>query len=172
MGVLTKKIAAKRWTLTTAHYLNLKRVYRPLLSWFCLRTLLTWLVVQRVLHICGVKSSEDVSDLLVPVHTQLSPLSPDLFMLSLFFTGNDLLSNTFQHPNPTADSNPSQHTLAYFLQLWWNFMTSTCVLFRLISSSEGLWSVLNHKHLSEDHLLFHHVRLLVMVSSVLLVVHT
>lgn len=67
---------------------------------------------------------------------QLSPLSSDPLMLSLFLTGSDLLSNTFQQPTPATHTDLSQQTLRFYfshflasflLQPWWNITASTSV---------------------------------------------
>lgn len=109
------------WTLTTADYLSLKLLHHPLASYtakmiMCLYTyrLLFCLLYnipcpfvewnnQKMFLICSF-----------PLHSQLSPLFSDPLMLSLFLTGSDLLSNTFQHPTPTTDANLSQRARRFY----------------------------------------------------------
>lgn len=45
-----------------------------------------------------------------PLYSRLPPLPADPLMLSLFLTGSDLLSNTFQQPTLTTHTNPTQQT--------------------------------------------------------------
>lgn len=149
-------------TLTAADYLDLKRPCHRLASYtakwscFCTRTdgcfacFTTYLA-----HLL----SEIIKRCFWFAHPPppSTPLSSDPRMLSLFLTGSDLLSNTFQHPTPRRQTliYPNVHRafiFAHFLASFgllprWNIAASTCVFSRLISSSERLWSALNHKQL-------------------------
>lgn len=108
------------WTSTTADYLNLKLLCRRLASytakWSCFCTRIDCCFACFTTYLARL-SSEIIKRCFwfaFPLHSQLSPLSSDPLMLSLFLTGSDLLSNTFQHPTPMTDSNLSQRTLPFY----------------------------------------------------------
>lgn len=70
----------------------------------------------------AVNNLKDVSDL---VPSQPSPFSFQLLMLSVFLTGSDLQSNTFQQPAPTTCWSLPTHTQRfYFLR----FLSSLLLL--------------------------------------------